>query len=181
MREKRRGNCLSPSLFLLLCLIKRRKERKKESVARTLSSVSFTRVVLSVVRVVPTIARKAKEERKTSREKYLYSRDETREKMNRKTRTHSLNTSCSISTKTIPTASKPNAHKQRSTCTLGVFEIESPRKAENAIRRRSKENIVGLFLFSFFSVFCRESVHVLFFFAPVSYFPLSLITPSLCI
>ena len=67
-------------------------------------------------------------------------------------RTQSLNTSCSISTKTIPTASKPNAHKQTSTCTLGVFEIESPRKAENAIRRRSKENIfVGLLVV----VFCR--------------------------
>ena len=83
-----------------------------------------------------------------------------------KTRTQSLNTSCSISTKTIPTASKPNAHKQTSACTLGVFEIESPRKAENAIRRRSKENIfVGLLLVGV--LFCRESRFVL----PVSYFP----------
>ena len=85
-----------------------------------------------------------------------------------KTRTQSLNTSCSISTKTIPTASKPNAHKQTSACTLGVFEIESPRKAENAIRRRSKENIfVGLLLVGV--LFCRESRFVCF--APVSYFP----------
>ena len=84
-------------------------------------------------------------------------------------RTQSLNTSCSISTKTIPTASKPNAHKQTSTCTLGVFEIESPRKAENAIRRRSKENIfVGLLLAGL--LLCRESRRCSFL-HPVSYFP----------
>lgn len=93
-----------------------------------------------------------------------------------KTRTQSLNTSCSISTKTIPTASKPNAHKQTSACTLGVFEIESPRKAENAIRRRSKENIfVGLLLVGV--LFCRESRFVLFctgvLFSPSSVFTLS--------
>jgi len=90
-------------------------------------------------------------------------------------RTQSLNTSCSISTKTIPTASKPNAHKQTSTCTLGVFEIESPRKAENAIRRRSKENIfVGLLLVVGL-LLCRESRRLLFFAPGVLFSPSSVI------
>jgi hypothetical protein len=65
-----------------------------------------------------------------------------------------------------------------STCTLGVFEIESPRKAENAIRRRSKENIVGLLLFSF-SLVCRDSSFVVFC-TGVLYSP-PLLSLSLCI
>jgi len=142
MREKRRA---IDSRFLLR--FEREKERTKESVEWTLSSVSCARVFVSVS--CELFFRRSRERReknlarKISRSNALMTRENET-----KTRTQSLNTSCSISTKTIPTASKPNAHKQTSTCTLGVFEIWSPRKAENAIRRRSKENIfVGLFLF----------------------------------
>lgn len=120
-------------------LNKRRKERKNAS--RELFPLSRVRAFLFLS--CELFFRRSRERG----EKNIIARKishPTRREREQK-RTQSLNTSCSISTKTIPTASKPNAHKQTSTCTLGVFEIESPRKAENAIRRRSKENIfVGL-------------------------------------
>ena len=63
-------------------------------------------------------------------------------KLKYKIRTQSLNTSSSISTKSIPIANSPKVNRHKRTCILGVFETESPIRAEKEIRRRSRENML---------------------------------------
>jgi len=75
------------------------------------------------------------------REKKKISRPKEKKKII-KIRTQSLNTSCSISTKRIPIANSPKVNRHKRTCLLGVFETESPIRAEKEIRRRSKENML---------------------------------------
>jgi len=75
-----------------------------------------------------------KRERKYLRQKQKYKKY--------KIRTQSLNTSSSISTKSIPIANSPKVNRHKRTCILGVFETESPIRAEKEIRRRSRENML---------------------------------------